>query len=48
MTSTVIMYSFLLQYIICAGVCVFEKNYPRAMYWASAGLLTISVLWGMK
>ncbi len=48
MTSTWIMYGFLVQYFICAIVCLFEGNKPRAMYWASAGLLTISVLWGMR
>lgn len=48
MTSTWIMKAFLVQYFICAVVCVFEKNYPRAFYWFSAGLLTISILWGMR
>lgn len=46
MTSTWIMYSFLGQYFICAVICLAEKNWPRALYWFSAGLLTIAVLWG--
>lgn len=48
MLSDWIMRSFMIQYFVCAAVCVCEKNYPRALYWMSAGLLTISVLWGMK
>ncbi len=26
----------------------FERNYPKALYWLAAGLITTSVLWGMK
>lgn len=48
MTSTLIMKGFLVQYLICAGVCVYEKNFPRALYWFAAALLTISILVGMK
>ena len=42
------MRSFLVQYMICAGFCAHEGNWPRFMYWISASLLTVSVLWGMK
>lgn len=48
MTSTWIMKAFLVQYVICAAVCLFERNYPRALYWGAAALLTVSILWGMK
>ena len=48
MSSTFIMKIFLVEYFICAVVCIFEHNYPRFLYWLMAGGLTISILWGMK
>ena len=46
--SNLMMQSLLGYYIIIGVVCIFEKNYPKALYWFSAGLLTVSILWGMK
>lgn len=37
--------ALLVQYIIIAIVYLFEGNKPKALYWISAGLLTISILW---
>ena len=48
MGSTLMMKCFMVAYIICGIICVFEKNYPRALYWTGAGVITFSVLWGMK
>jgi len=38
----------IVEYIIIGAVCLFEKDFPKAMYWISAGLISVSVLWGMK
>lgn len=48
MTSDNIMKLLFIIYIFVSIVCVFEKNYPRALYWISAAFLTFSILWGMK
>jgi len=48
MISDKVMVGFLIAYFLLSIVCLFEKNYPRALYWVSAGLITSSVLWGMK
>jgi len=38
----------LFAYIVIMGVCIFEKNWARTLYWFGASLLQISILWGMK
>ena len=43
-----LMKSLLVVYFIISVVCIFERNYPKALYWTSAGMITLSVLWGMK
>jgi len=48
MMSTVLMKCLIGAYITIMITCLIEKNYPRALYWFSAGLITTSVLWGMK
>ena len=48
MNSDILMKGLLVFYIFVCAVCICEKNYPRALYWFSAGLLTFSILWGMK
>jgi hypothetical protein len=35
----------LVAYLIISIVCAFEKRWPFALYWFSAALITISVLW---
>lgn len=35
-------------YLIIMVVCMFEKNYARALYWFGASILQISILWGMR
>ena len=46
--STILMKCLIRAYITIMITCLVEKNYPRALYWFSAGLITTSVLWGMK
>jgi hypothetical protein len=48
MTSDIMMKGLLMVYLVIATTCVLEKNYPKALYWTSAGMITLSVLWGMK
>jgi len=43
-----LMKLLLAEYIVIALVYCWESNYPKALYWFSAGLLNISLLWGMK
>jgi len=46
--STIMMKGLMFVYFVVALVCLCENNYPRALYWVSAGFLTTSILWGMK
>lgn len=48
MISTNMMRCLILVYLCIMIACIFEKNYPKALYWFAAGLITTSVLWGMK
>ncbi len=48
MNSDTIMRCLLVVYLIIAVTCIFEKNYPKALYWTSAGMITLSVLWGFN
>ena len=48
MLSNVMLKVLIVEYIVIGGVCVLEHNYPKALYWLSAGLISVSVLWGMK
>jgi hypothetical protein len=36
------------EYVIIMGVCVYEQNWARTLYWFGASLLQVSILWGMK
>lgn len=48
MNSDWMMKGLLITYFIISIVCLHERNYPRALYWVSAGMITFSVMWGMK
>lgn len=48
MTSTILMKCLVVAYFVIMATCLFEKNWPRALYWFAAMTITISVLWGMK
>jgi len=48
MSSNFMMKGLLVTYFIISCVCLYEKNYPKALYWTSAGMITLSVMWGMK
>jgi hypothetical protein len=44
MNSTTLMQILILVYIIIMIVSLVEKNWPRALYWGSAALLSVAVL----
>ncbi len=48
MNSTFLMQCLLVAYVVIMITCLFEKNWPRALYWFAAATITISVLWGFK
>ena len=48
MNSNILMKCLLIVYFIISIVCISERNYPKALYWTSAGMITLSILWGMK
>ena len=48
MLSDILMKVLVVAYVLVSIVCLFERNYPKALYWASAGAITFSVMWGMK
>ena len=46
--SDKLIFCLIIAYVIIMGVCIFEKNWPRALYWFGACVLQISIIWGMK
>jgi len=38
----------IVAYLIIGITAMLEHKYPWALYWISAGLLNVAVLWGMK
>ncbi len=48
MSSTGMMQFLVVAYTAICLTCLWERNYPKALYWASACMITVSVLWGMK
>jgi hypothetical protein len=44
MNSTLLIKILLVEYVVIMGVCLFEKNYPKAIYWAGASILNYSIL----
>jgi hypothetical protein len=40
-----LMRGLLVFYLILAAVFAYELNWAKSLYWVSAGLLTLSVLW---
>lgn len=48
MSSTLLMKLLFVAYIIIMCVSLVERNYPRALYWFGAAVLTVAVLWGTK
>jgi len=40
--------ALLVEYIVIMIVCLYERNYPRVLYWIGASLLQVGILWGMK
>jgi len=48
MISDICMRILFIVYFCISIICLLEHNYPKALYWCSAGFITFSVLWGMK
>jgi hypothetical protein len=48
MLSNTLIKCLLLEYVVILAVCIYERNYPRSLYWFGAALLQVSILWGMK
>ena len=47
MSDKLIM-ALLVAYVVIMVVCVFERNWPRVLYWFGACVLQVSILWGMR
>ena len=47
-TSSWLMLGLIAAYLVTAVVAACEQNWPRVLYWVAAGLITSSVLWGMR
>lgn len=43
--STKLMIWLLCNYAVICGTSLYEANYPRALYWFAAFLITSSVVW---
>ena len=48
MVSTFMMRCLVGVYLCIMTTCLFEHNWPKALYWFSACMITVSVLWGMR
>lgn len=48
MISARLMQLLLIEYVLITGVCLWERDWPRTLYWAGAVVLQIGVMWGMK
>ncbi len=48
LVSNILIKVLLLEYIVIAAVCFYEKNYARLLYWVSASGLQVAILWGMR
>jgi len=46
--STLLIKILLVEYVVIMGVCIAEKNWPRALYWLAASGLQVSIIWGMR
>lgn len=44
MTGTLLMQGLIVVYVIVAVVFLWEGNYPKAVYWIGAAIITSSVL----
>ena len=44
MTSTLLIKILLAEYAVIMTVCLWEKNYPMALYWLSASGLQAAIL----
>lgn len=44
MISKNLMYILLVEYVIIAGVCLFEKQYNKFIYWIGASVIQYAVV----
>jgi hypothetical protein len=45
--SDKLILSLLVAYTVIMVVCIYERNWPRALYWLGAIILNMSIIWGM-
>ena len=48
MISTWLMKALLVAYVIITAACIYERDWPKMLYWVSACGITTAILWGMK
>jgi len=48
MASTWIIVVLLVFYAVLSGVSLWERNYPRALYFFAAILIQLAVVWGTQ
>jgi hypothetical protein len=46
--SDKIIYVLITFNVALISVCLFEKNYHKALYWFGAFIINSSILWGMR
>ncbi len=44
-SGPLLMQALIVAYVVIACVFAFEGNWPKVLYWLSAGSITLSVLW---
>ena len=45
MISSWLIWLLIVQYVVIAVASACERNWPRCLYFVSAGLISLSVLW---
>ena len=48
MIGDMLMKGLVVFYIILILVYLWERQWPKAMYWLGAAILNIGILWGMN
>lgn len=47
MISTALMKFLVIFYVGILVVCLWEREWPKAMYWLGAAILNVAIIWGM-
>lgn len=45
MISTLQMYVLIVAYLVIAATAAWERNFPRALYFVGATIISVAVLW---